>query len=77
MPILPREQVIQRHDAVVSAHGVVLWESSTNLTTREVETLNDVEAIDLVMASIAWLTGGSSEITDGGIVRGDPTQAPS
>jgi hypothetical protein len=40
MAILPREQLVQRRDATVAAPGVVLWSSTTNLTTCEVQNTN-------------------------------------
>jgi hypothetical protein len=43
MTILPREQVIQRHPrAAVSAPGVLLWSSQTDLAICDVEVTDEV-----------------------------------
>lgn len=43
MAILPREQVTQRHpQAAVSAPGVTLWTSQTNLATCDVDVTDEV-----------------------------------
>jgi hypothetical protein len=51
MTILPREQVIQRHPrAAVSAPGVLLWSSETNLATCDVEVTDEVEFGEVELA---------------------------
>jgi hypothetical protein len=55
--ILPREQLVQRRPAIVSAPGVVLWASHTNLTTCQVALLDEVtpgEAEEAQMAPPSW-----------------------
>ena len=59
MTILPREQLVQRHDATVSAPGVVLWHSTTNLTTCEVHNVDlvtegEVEEAQMAPDSFFW-----------------------
>lgn len=51
--VLPREQLVQRHDACVSAPGVILWSSTTNLATCEVTLTNEVEEGEVEEAQMA------------------------
>lgn len=57
MATLPREQLVQRHGAAVSAPGVLLWHSTTNLTTCEVHNIDLVtegEVEEAQMAPPEW-----------------------
>ena len=72
MPQLPREQLVQRHPrGVVSAHGVTLWESVTDLVNRAVENADEVEDGEVALAEIPFFEVGSSSIDRDGINRDD------
>lgn len=54
MVILPREQVTQRHPrSAVSAPGVLLWASETNLATCDVDVLDEVDFGEVELAQEA------------------------
>ena len=67
--ILPREQLVQRRPAIVSAPGVVLWASHTNLTTCQVALLDEVtpgEVEEAQMAPPEWFWTVAVGIPPGG-----------
>jgi hypothetical protein len=53
MVVVPREFLVQRHDACVSAPGVILWSSTTDLATCEVAITNIVELGEVELAQMA------------------------